>query len=166
MNYLSTALLSLLLLPILKRSASTTVPASRLSIVGSGMGLKAAFPNRDAKPLIPSFDQPWEGILAANERYSVSKLLVLMLVLQLSTMVRAKDVIVNVVEPGLVSGTSLNANAAPVQRYLLKGVHKIFARSPEEAAWTYVDAVVVKGDESHGSFLMDLEVVGYVSSIS
>ena len=124
------------------------------------MGLKSAFANRNAKPLIPSFDLPWKGLSAAGERYSVSKTLTLMLVLQLSTIVSAEEVVVNAVEPGFVSGTALNANAAAVQKIMVKGLHMVFARTAEQAAWTYVDAVAVKGKESHGCFIMDLEIVG------
>jgi NAD(P)-dependent dehydrogenase (short-subunit alcohol dehydrogenase family) len=160
-NYLSTALLAILLLPILKSRGTSP---GRLTIIGSGLGLKSKFTNRDAVPLIPSFDDPnepgWKGILLGGERYSVSKTLVMMLVLRLSELVAADDVIINAVEPGFTSGTSLNKNSASFQKVMLKLMHKLYARTPEQAAETYVDAVAVKGKESHGSFLMDWEIVG------
>jgi NAD(P)-dependent dehydrogenase (short-subunit alcohol dehydrogenase family) len=159
-NYLSTALLSILLLPLLK---STTRPSpSRLTLVSSGLALTSAFPNRNATPLLPSFDDPkspgWKGLNAAGERYMATKTLVLMLTLQLSSLVSADNVIVNTVDPGFTSGTSLNRATAAAQQVMVKIMHKVFARTPERAALTYVDAAVVRGRESHGCFLMDWEV--------
>lgn len=82
-NYLSTALLSILLLPNLAAKSPTSLPG-RLTIVGSGTALFAAFDNQNANPLIPSFDVPFSGLAAAQERYGTSKVLVKMLVYKLS----------------------------------------------------------------------------------
>jgi NAD(P)-dependent dehydrogenase (short-subunit alcohol dehydrogenase family) len=157
-NYLSTALLAFLLLPIIRGEGKSS--PGRLTLVSSGLGLKSAFPNRDAVPLMPSFDKEWKGMAAAQERYSVTKTMVMMLVLKLSECVSADDVIINAVEPGFVGGTSLNQNAAAFQRVTVKVMHKLFSRTPEEGAWTYVDAVAVKGKESHGCFIFDWEISG------
>jgi len=160
-NYLSTALLAILLLPLLK---SRSTSPGRLTIVGSGLGLHSKFTNRNAVPLIPSFDDPanpgWKGMTLAGERYCVSKTLVLMLVFTLSELVAVEDVIINAVEPGFTSGTSLNRSAAAIQKVMVKLMHKLYARTPEQAALTYVDAVAIKGKESHGCFLMDWEIIG------
>lgn len=112
-NYLSTALLAILLLPLLKGKGKPKVGSKpgRLSIVGSSTGLTAAFGNRNANPLIPSFDDQhhWEE-MGAFERYSVSKTLVMVLLAQLGKQELVDEdgngVQVNAFEPGFVRGTN------------------------------------------------------------
>lgn len=156
-NYLSTALLAVLLLPVLKPKTPGQ-GAGRLTIVGSGTGLLASFENRDAVPLIPSFDVPFSGFVAAGERYSVSKTLVMMLVQKLSEAVSADDVIINTVEPGLTSGTSLHRDLSGAGKLVMRVMKRVMSRTPEQAAWTYVDAFAAKGKESHGGYIMFWEV--------
>ncbi len=71
-NYLSTALLTLVLLPVLRAKHAPGKPA-HLSMTGSGLALTAKFANQNARPLIPSFDDPtgW-NLSAAADRYSTS----------------------------------------------------------------------------------------------
>jgi hypothetical protein len=61
-NFLSTVLLTILLLPILKAKGTRDKPA-RLTIINSVTAHLCKFPNRDQRPLIPSFDDvkitPW-----------------------------------------------------------------------------------------------------------
>lgn len=156
-NYLSTALLAILLIPIL-RPRDRSTEAGRLTIVGSGLGLNSAFENRNAVPLIPSFDVPFSGFNAAGERYAVTKTLVMMLVQKLSEVVPAAEVIINTVEPGFTSGTALHRDFTGFSKYLLALMKMMMSRTPEQAAWTYVDAAIMKGKESHGGFVMFWEV--------
>ncbi|KAF2868653.1 short chain dehydrogenase [Massariosphaeria phaeospora] len=163
-NYLSTALLSILLLPLLKSKSPPNTPG-RLLLIGSGTALSAPFTNRNADPLIPSFDDPkgWSAI-AAGQRYSLSKLAGLMFLSKLADTVAAEDVIVNAVAPGMVHGTALHRDSpAGVRLVIMPILHKLLARSLEEGASTYVDAVTTKGKESHGSFLVDWEIAPFPS---
>lgn len=157
-NYLSTALLSILLLPILAAKKEADDKPGRLTIVGSGTALFAAFPNLTADPLLASFDAPYTGFLAAGERYATSKVLVMMLVHQLARNVPSERVVVNTVEPGLTSGTGLHRDFSGGGALLMRVMKRVSARTPEQAAWTYVDAVAVHGRESHGGFVMFWEV--------
>lgn len=154
-NYLSTALLAILLLPILKDKRSQGAPG-RLSIVSSGLALQSVFLNRDTVPMIPSFDDPssWNGLPAASERYAVTKTMELMLVLKLSQHFSADEVVINAVDPGFTAGTMLHRDASLPLWLFLKLLGASIARSKEQAAWTYVDALAVKGPGSHGSFVM------------
>ncbi|KAF2243051.1 NAD(P)-binding protein [Trematosphaeria pertusa] len=79
-NYLSTALLATLMVPVLKDKSGHHAPG-RLTIVSSGMALLSKFANRGAVPLIPSFGDPkgW-NLSAVAERYSVTKTMLLMFV--------------------------------------------------------------------------------------
>lgn len=154
-NYLSTALLAILLLPILKLKRQAHSPG-RITIIASGLALQSQFANRDANPLIPSFDDPtgW-GTAAALERYGLTKTLVLMLVQKLSENVDSSDVVINAIEPGLVGGSGLQKHAPAYLRAIFRFVHAIAARSTEQGAWAYLDAVAVKGQESHGGLVLN-----------
>ena len=115
-NYLSTGLLAMLLLPILRAGGGAgsgeqkkEAGYGRLSIVSSSMGHMAQFPTRDADPLLPTFDdaQNW---VSGMERYSVSKLLLDMLVARLGAQAlvdgAGNGVHVNAVEPGFVRSSN------------------------------------------------------------
>lgn len=158
-NYLSTALLASLLLPVLKANANTRLRPGRLTIVSSGLGLLSKFPNRDSIPLIPSFDDSndW-GTAAASERYSTSKTLVLMFVQKLGEINSPSDVIINAVDPGFVSGSGLQSKLSTPVRLAFGAVKAISGRSLMDGASTYVDAVALKGEETHGSFVMDWKI--------
>lgn len=158
-NYLSTALLSILLLPALTPMPPSTTPG-RLTIVGSGTAFFASFANHTADPLLPSFDVSFSGFAAASERYSTSKVLVMMLVHKLSQFVPASSVIINTVEPGLTSGTGLHRDLSGGGKILMGVMKKAMSKTPEQAAYTYIDAIGEKGPESHGGFVMFWEVCG------
>lgn len=157
-NYLSTALLAFLLLPILKSKRISDAPG-RMTIVASALGVYSKFANRDVKPLIPSFDSPdgWSAA-AALERYSVSKTLVLMLLQKLCEVVDPTDVIINTVEPGFVKNSGLNQHTSRPIQLAMWVVKAITGRSPKQGAWTYADAVAVKGKESHGGLVLNWAV--------
>lgn len=157
-NYLSTALLAILLLPTLKAKSPTGTPG-RLTLVCSGTALASKFPNRDAVPLIPSFDDGtgWD-LFAANDRYGTSKTLVQMLTHKLGELVPREDVLINTVDPGLTGGSGLFRDAKGPLLWAIKLWLLVAARTLRQAAWTYVDAAVVKGEATHGSYLMNLEI--------
>ncbi|KAK1058234.1 hypothetical protein LTR33_013444 [Friedmanniomyces endolithicus] len=157
-NYLSTALLAFLLLPTLKKSSRASRP-SRLSIVSSGLALASQFTNRDAVPLIPSFDQlgPFT-IMAGSERYATTKTMECMFVYKLSQLVNADEVIVNAVDPGFTKGTALHRDAKGVVIKVVSAIANTAARSPTLGAWCYIDGIAVKGKDSHGSFVMNWQI--------
>lgn len=158
-NYLSTALLAILLLPALSKTESGKKGPGRLTIVSSGMALVAQFPNLKAVPLIPSFDdgKGWD-LNVATDRYSTSKTLLLMFVSEISELVDSRKVVINTVDPGLVQGTGLHRNVGGGIRAIFAVMKTLTARSLEHGAWTYVDAAVVRGKETHGCFLMDYKI--------
>ncbi|KAF7587141.1 hypothetical protein BBP40_007669 [Aspergillus hancockii] len=110
-NYLSTMLLCVLLLPVLKHKSPAGAP-DRLSIINSGLALNARFPHRKSSPLLSSYDNPknfdW------NEQYSASRLLAHLFMWKLVDYVSADDVVVNLVDPGFVKGTDLQREASGV----------------------------------------------------
>lgn len=156
-NYLSTMLLALLLLPILKTKRAPGGEPARLTIISAALTLSAKFPNRDATPLLPSFDDP--GTFDRQEHYISSKLLAHMFLWNLVDHVSADDVIVNLADPAWVKGTELIRDPrGPAVRAAFKLFGATTGRTPRVGASCYVDAVVNKGKEAHGCFLMSWRV--------
>lgn len=159
-NYLSTMLLSMLLLPILKSKSPAGRPA-RLTISTAMLSINAKFANKNEVPLLPSFNN--EKYFDVRDIYSTSKLLGQLFVWRLTDLVSADDVVINLVEPGFVKGTELHRDISVASR-LLMGVFKATtARTVKVGASTYLDASIVKGKESHGCILTNWEIAPYVS---
>lgn len=156
-NHISTALLAILLLPVLKAKHIQENPA-RLTVVNSITAHLCKFPNRDKRPLLSSFDDtkttPWDS----EERYGVSKLLSQLFLVRLTEHVKPDDVILNMVDPGLTKGTGLARDAKGAVRVAAKAFFTIAGRPVERGAATYVDALLGHGKESHGCFLMNTEI--------
>ncbi|UPL00933.1 hypothetical protein LCI18_011867 [Fusarium solani-melongenae] len=162
-NYLSTALLGLLLLPILKRKRKTSSDSpGRLMLVASGAALIAEFSERNADPLLSAFgdEKGWDSSIA-KKRYDTSKGLVLMLTLLLSQLTKADDVIVNVVDPSFTPGTSFFRNLPLLMRAMAWPLTKALGTTVNNAAWRYVDGAVARGEDSHGSLISDWEIHPY-----
>lgn len=158
-NYLSTALLTILLLPILKEKRAKDKP-SRITLVSSSLAMAAKFTEQDAHPLIPAFDDRtgW-NMAAASERYSTSKLLCQMFVAKLKDFVNADSVVVNLVEPGMIRSTGLDRSVSTLVKSMLVVFRRLLGRTVQFGAWLYIDAAVLRGKETHGSVLDDWKVV-------
>ncbi|KAH8749032.1 hypothetical protein F5882DRAFT_432955 [Hyaloscypha sp. PMI_1271] len=138
-NYLSTMLLTLLLLlPILKAKGPPGEPA-HLTIS----------PNRDANPLFPSFNDP---MTFSQENYNSSKLLAHMFLGNLVDYVNADDVIINISDPAWVKGTELLSHAKGEMWVGLK-VFEQTGRTPKVGSPCLVDAVLSKGKEGVNGFV-------------
>jgi NAD(P)-dependent dehydrogenase (short-subunit alcohol dehydrogenase family) len=155
-NYLSTMLLAVLLLPIFKAKKQHGEPG-RLTIVSAALTLAAKFPERDRVPVLKAFDDP--KLFTNDETYNSSKLLAHMFLWNLVDYISADDVIVNLADPAWCKGTNL---AREVTGAGLRLGVKIFGattgRSPKVGASCFVDAIVNKGKESHGCFLMSWKI--------
>lgn len=154
-NYLSTAFLALLLLPILKNKRLPNGETPHLSIVSAALTLAAKFPNRDADPLLPSLDNPKN--FDQQETYNTSKLMMHSFLWKLVDYVNADDVIVNLADPAWVKGTGLTRDVKGPAKIFLK-LFALTGRTPRVGASCLVDAVVSKGKESHGCFLMSWDI--------
>jgi len=156
-NYLSTILLTVLLLPILKARGPPSQPA-HLTISSAALTLDTKFVQKDKNPLFPALDDP--ANFDRSDNYRVTKLLGQMLLWNLVDYVSANDVIINLADPAFVRGTNLARDLADAK--VIKALITVFGliagRSPTVGASCYVDAVVNKGKESHGCFLMSWKV--------
>jgi NAD(P)-dependent dehydrogenase (short-subunit alcohol dehydrogenase family) len=161
-NYLSTFYMAILMLPVAKAKSTGDKPG-RITVVSSGTALFAQFKNKDKRPFLASFDDshafPWN----APERYFTSKALGHLFFARLLEYLNPDDTIVNLVEPGMCKGSSLHRDVKGAASIFIESFKKLMGRAPELGAWTYVDAAVVKGAESHGCFLMDWEIHPYVT---
>jgi NAD(P)-dependent dehydrogenase (short-subunit alcohol dehydrogenase family) len=155
-NYLSTMLLTLLLLPILKAKGPPNGQPAHLSIVSAALSLAAKFPNRDAIPLMPSFDDP--KTYDRQETYHTSKVLAHSFLWKLVDYVSADDVIVNLSDPAWCKGTELTRDVTGPMKIGVKLFGALTGRTPQVGASCFVDALVNKGKESHGCFLMSWQI--------
>lgn len=153
-NYLSNVLLALLLLPILKEKGLRSDPP-HLSFASAALSLAAKFPNKAARPLLPSFDVKKDYDPAAQ--YDSSKLLMHMFLWKLGDYVSANDVIVNLPDPAWCKGTALGRDFTGMVGIFLQ-IFALTGRSPRVGASCFVDALVNKGKESHGCFIMSWQV--------
>ncbi|ROT38307.1 NAD(P)-binding protein [Sodiomyces alkalinus F11] len=157
-NYLSTVFLSMLLLPVLAEKAPQGAPG-RLTVVSSGLSMHAKFAEHAADPLFPAFGK--QAGFDPMERYATTKLLQHLWAYRLADFVSADDVVVNLVDPGFCKGTDLHRNASGVVKIIIASVKSLTGRSLEAGAATYIDAAVIKGKESHGSYVMDWRIFPY-----
>ncbi|KAJ0416904.1 short-chain dehydrogenase/reductase family protein [Aspergillus carlsbadensis] len=162
-NYISTALLAILLLPVLRSASDSSTPGSKpplLSIVSSDTAYWAKFDLN--KPFIPQFDNPKTF---SPTHYQKSKLLLFWFIVKLSELVPADNVTVNLTNPGLTAGTDLNkdmfSKLNPVLNAVLSRLKGAVARTIEDGASNYIYATVVKGKESHGSYVSDWKFQPY-----
>ena len=153
-NYLSTALLSLLLLPLLKASSTPAHP-SHITFVASIGGHKTSFEKQpfkdipDTTNIVLSLND--KNAYGSMDRYGISKMFVEMWTREFAEKVRRENVVVNSVCPGL-SNSSIDRGLPAYVRPLVSGARRVLARSAEQGASTYIIAVTSTG-ESHGQFV-------------
>ncbi|TPX17510.1 uncharacterized protein E0L32_003153 [Thyridium curvatum] len=131
-NYLSTALLALLLLPTLEPKHPGGGPG-RLTLVCSGASVTMNFPEKDAAPLITALDDStgWDSAVA-KERCDVTKLLLLMFMQKPCDIIVGPDaVIINAVDPGFTQRTGLFRSLSLPVKVACWLPYKLFAASPE-----------------------------------
>jgi NAD(P)-dependent dehydrogenase (short-subunit alcohol dehydrogenase family) len=152
-NFLSNALLSLKLLPLLEAMTTKIGVPSRLCWVGSRTQYHSSLYQKrlfkaDEKILEHMDDK---AKYSGMNIYSDTKLLVAMFVAALGERVSSEKVIVNNMCPGAV-----NTHISDVLPFLLRQVMNMIkyfhARSLDVGAWVIVNAAVVVGREGHGRF--------------
>ncbi|KAJ9150678.1 NAD(P)-binding protein [Pleurostoma richardsiae] len=149
-NYLSTALLAILLLPKMRPSASSPGPG-RLTIITSDVALGAKLEDPGEGGLLDSLERPekYEGF----QQYTRSKILVTMFGARLADAVDPDEVIINCCNPGAVKGTAFLRDVDPwLAKMVFAIMFSILGRTAVDGARIYVHSCLVLGKESHGSF--------------
>ena len=79
---------------------------------------------------------------------------------ELSKRTSSDEVIINVPNPGACRGTQFGSTTerSVAQKAALHVASLLIGREPSAGARQYVDAVTVKGAESHGSFISEGKV--------
>ncbi|KAF7356338.1 hypothetical protein MVEN_00966100 [Mycena venus] len=105
-NMLATGLLGVLLLPLLKRTASLPPPhpyapkiLPHLTITGSGAQFLALFREKAEPEILKALNDESKSI--KRDRYPTSKLLLILWAREMASLSSAEGVIVNVADPGL-----------------------------------------------------------------
>jgi NAD(P)-dependent dehydrogenase (short-subunit alcohol dehydrogenase family) len=155
-NYLSTMLLAILLLPTLSPRVQPGGQPALLTVVSAALTLAAKFPNRDATPLLPPFDDP--KTFDREENHTSSKLLAHMFLWKLVDHVSADDIIVNLADPAWCKGTELARDVKGGMKVAVKLFGATTGRTKKAGASCFVDAVMNKGKESQGWFLMSWQI--------
>ncbi|KAK6369678.1 hypothetical protein LTS17_009584 [Exophiala oligosperma] len=153
-NYLSTVLLALLLIPSLCTKRPPGGQPGRLTMVNSGLSLVGKLPlnpKKPEQPILQSFDN--KENFSSTSWYNNSKTLMHLFLWKLSEYLHADDVIVNIVDPGYVKGTEGVSKMPKLTAMMAKSFAALTGRTVQVGASTYVDAVAVKGKESHCCFL-------------
>ncbi|KAJ5783893.1 uncharacterized protein N7518_009570 [Penicillium psychrosexuale] len=163
-NWLSTALLTLLLLPVLDQQAANNLNRARpvISIVGSETAAWAKFHEaqvsiKQGLPLIQVLDD--KANFDMGDRYYTSKLLYQLFFLELfrnrSSAKRSTGAILNLVNPGFCYGSELHRTAEGAFGKVLAGMKRVIGRSVSMGARTLVHSSVLAGDASNGKYLSD-----------
>ncbi|PHH86370.1 hypothetical protein CDD83_10355 [Cordyceps sp. RAO-2017] len=157
-NYLSNALLALLLLPVFKaKRANGRAEPPVLTLVGSDVAYVAEI--QTTSPLLPQLDRP-DGF---NQFawYFKSKLLLILFVSKLADLVNPDDVLVNMANPGMTRGTAFFRDMPVMMATFMGASQWLLGRALAVAASTYVDAAVAYGKESHGAFTSEWTIKPY-----
>jgi len=157
-NYLSTALLAILLLPMLKaKRVEGSARPPVLTIVGSDVAYGTSM--ETVGPVLQQLENP--KAFSPFAWYSKSKLLLALFVPKLAELVSSDEVLVNLANPGMTNGTAFLREAPWILVKLFAVIQFVFARSVAVGASTYLDAALAEGKESHGSFTSDWAIRPY-----
>lgn len=152
MNYLSSALLTVLLLPVFKSKNSPERPG-RLVLVNSDTASWPKFRERNSVPLLTAFDA--ESNFDSQDRYFTSKLLGQLFLSELAKRVPPTVAVVNAPNPGLCLTGLQREFEGTVAGFLFGILKKIVARTADVGARNITDAAVNHGTDSHGQYLED-----------
>ncbi|GAW21727.1 hypothetical protein ANO14919_112510 [Xylariales sp. No.14919] len=164
-NYLSTALLTILLLPILEAKRPPGAKPGRLTVVSSSVAAWSRFKlPQDERTLLTSLDEPIGAeSFDHHQQYCTSKLLGQLFLAELTRRVPSSVATISYVNPGLVYGSHLARDGAgTLLGFIIGIIFRIFGRSCVSGARAVVDGAVGHGEEIHGQYLNDGKPAKYV----
>ncbi|KAJ5803992.1 uncharacterized protein N7518_000295 [Penicillium psychrosexuale] len=152
-NYLSTALLAILLLPIVKEKRAAQGGPSRITIVSSEVAAWTPFKEKKSFPLLAALDQKKTKV-DPLDRMMVSKLLGQFFLAHLASVVPPSVAIINATSPGSVYDSDFNReHDKTFAGAIAKVVMRRMANTAAVGARMVTDAAVNHGEETHGEFL-------------
>ncbi|KAK8075354.1 short-chain dehydrogenase/reductase family protein [Apiospora hydei] len=151
-NYLSTALLTLLLLRTFKTTsdASPSQGTGHIVLVSSDTAAWANFAEKTQDPLLPAFDEA--SRFRTFDRYATTKLLGQLFVAELARRVPASAAaVISCANPGLCHGSGLNRELGlPAAIFM-----RLLGRSAAVGARSLVRAATMQGERGHGQYIED-----------
>ncbi|TPX75202.1 hypothetical protein CcCBS67573_g03519 [Chytriomyces confervae] len=154
-NVIGTFLLAVLMLPLLRASATAT-RAAHLSIVSSEVHAFTTLGEKRHPHIFNALNVNSADFQRFQERYFVTKLMQVFIARELAQHVDRDHVVVNFLNPGLCH-SNLTSPATGWGSFALEAVKNLFARSTEAGSRTLVHALSA-GTESHGQYLSDCKV--------
>lgn len=161
-NYLSTALLAILLLPVAKAGRPHQPQPTRITFTSSeGAAFTRRFPVGNVQaPILPALDAPGNAAKNTGDRMFVSKLLGQFFLRRLARVVPSSVAVLNAASPGSVWDSRFardrdGTKAGAVAKAVLRG----FGHTSAVGARMMTDAAVRHGAETHGQFLSFQKVV-------
>ncbi|KAH7008058.1 hypothetical protein EDB80DRAFT_715300 [Ilyonectria destructans] len=161
-NVIYTCLLSILVLPSLRRTAAKFNVTPRLTVVASDGAFLAQFPEAKADHIFQELDADPSVI----NRYCVTKLLQLMAMKRLGEAVDASGkghIIINGVTPGLCRTELYRSSPFPLN-LAVKAFNMLMARTAEMGSRTLV-AAAVAGEETHANWMADCRLYVWPNSM-
>ncbi|KAK5657539.1 hypothetical protein OQA88_3112 [Cercophora sp. LCS_1] len=149
-NYLSQAILTLLILPVLKSKHNPSDGPVKVVFTSSDAAAWTLFHERTAPNLLAELDKPVKGDM--SDRYFVSKLLMQLFVVELAKRVDTSWVVVNMATPGMCRTDLNREHHGTVWGYFFNFVQLFVAYSGNVGA-RMLTAAVVAGEETHGGYL-------------
>lgn len=160
-NYISTALLAILILPIAKAKSNNPDQKhpTRITFTMSEVAAWAKLPPVDDTSLLKALDQDKKGYATVDQMF-VSKLLGQFLVAELAKRTPTSVAIINSASPGSIHDSQYNREIDQTfAGKIIKMILKIVANSSAVGARMITDAAVNHGDASHGQFTSFQKIV-------
>ena len=165
-NYLSTALLARLFVPVLRKRSLKRVPG-RLTVASTIIVL----PKEESRHDLPT----WESMDSLvrlqkpndtavefwRNRFIIPRSLLRIVLYDLSRSVSPSEVIVNAVCEWSIRDTQLHNSIEhmPGLHFTTRGLSALLGKSLEQAAQGYIHAVAVEGKKSHGEAIANFRVL-------
>jgi retinol dehydrogenase-12 len=152
-NHIGTSLVSLQVLPVLKKTAKDTAKPSRLTIVSSEGHFWIPFNEQTAPNILAKMDDKETFGIQMN-RYYTTKLLNVLWTRELASKVKKDEVVINSVNPGFCySGLHRHENTGIIKLFLWA-----FGWTTQQGGYNLVNALV-EHDDSHGAYLSEQRIV-------
>jgi retinol dehydrogenase 12 len=158
-NHLSSALLTLYLLPVLQKTSRHLKLPTRLTTTSSEVALWTQFKEHRADNILHFLNDRHNFGSDHLDRYSVTKLLNMFWIRELATRVSGDEVVINLVNPGSVNTGLHRDGQKTINGRFLQFFDRILGRTPEEGGRLVMDGVVIKGRNSHGKYLSEAKIV-------
>ncbi|KAM3426432.1 hypothetical protein NHJ13734_009461 [Beauveria thailandica] len=151
-NYLSSALLTALLLPVAKAKRAAQGGPTRITVTSSDVCSWTSFKEKTSVPLFPALDK---GASDLTDRMMVSKLLGQFYIAELAKRVPSSVVTINCATPGMVHDTQFNREVdRTIGGKLVKPILRRLGYTSDVGARHITDAALHHtNEETHGQYL-------------